>query len=108
MKRIWLVGAALALTIVQPDDASAQRGGVRAGGGSSGFRGVAMAGGYRGVTMHGAAVHGGIWRSGWGWRYGWRLPVAIGIAAGTLGYYNEPNNDPCLFLTHHGWINTCF
>ena len=107
MNRLLLFSAAaMALTIFQPDGASAQRGGVRAGGGSSGFRGVAMsggyrgvamAGGYRGVTMHGAAIHGGAWRLGWGWQYGWRLPVAIGIATGNLGYYNDPNNDPCLF-----------
>ncbi len=108
MNRLLLFSAAaMALTIFQPDGASAQRGGVRAGG-SSGFRGAAMTGAYRGVAMHGAAIHGGVWRPGWGWRYGWRLPLAIGITAGTLGYYNEPNNDPCLFLTHHGWINTCF
>jgi len=135
MNRLFLVStAALALTIFQPDDASAQHGGVRASG-SSGFRGATMTGAYRGIgigvghrgaaigaghpgvamgaghhgtaiAMHGAATRGRPWRMGWGWQRG--LPVAIGIAAGTWGYDNEPSDDQCLFLTHHGWINTCF
>src|SRR6266511_2307801 len=108
MNRLFLVStAALALTIFQPDDASAQRGGVHASG-SSGFRGATMTGayrgvgigvghhgtaigtGYRGLAMHGAATRGRPWRMGWGWQRG--LPVAIGIAAGTWGYDNEPSD----------------
>jgi hypothetical protein len=103
MKRLWVVGAAaLALTIFQLGYASAQRGGLRAAGGS---RGGAIGGGYRGVAMHGAAIRGGVWRSGSGGHPAPRWPVAI--AAETWGYYNEPNNEQCVFLTHYGRTFSC-
>jgi hypothetical protein len=113
MKRLWAVGAAaLALTISQPDDSSAQRGGARAGGGHSGHgghsgpSGLRGGAGHRGLAMHGRAIRGGVWRSGLGGRPGWGRPATIGVAAGPWGYY-EPNNEQCDFVTHYGRIFTC-
>ena len=107
MTRLWAVGAAaLALTIFQPDDASAQRGGARAGGGHSGHSGFRGGAGHRGLAMHGGAIRGGVWRSGLGGRPGWRWPATIG-AAGTWGYYDGSNNEQCDFVTHYGRIFTC-
>jgi hypothetical protein len=130
MRQLWLVGAALAVTILQSNDAFAQRGGARAGVGFGGFHGAAMVGAHRGVTMPsvgGAAVfhravvsagsrglamqrapiHAGTW-TGWGWRGRWGWPGAVGVVSGGAGFYSDTIDDPCAFLTHHGWINTCF
>jgi hypothetical protein len=118
MRPLWLIGAAALMLMSLPTDVSAQRGGVHAGGGPSGFRGVTaggssgfrgIAGGHPGLAMHGGAVHGGIGRRGWGWkRGGGSWPIAIGIPAASVGYYNGSIDNGCLFLTHHGWMNTCF
>ena len=104
--RLWAVGAAaLALTFFQPDDASAQRGGVRAGGGHSGhsghsgFRGGA---GHRGLAMHRGAIRGGVWGAGLGGRPGWGWPATIGVSAGTWDSMEQ-----CEFLTHYGRVFPC-
>src|SRR5262249_15044349 len=84
MHRLWMVlAAALALALFQPDSVFAQRGGARAGGGSSGLHGSTMNRGFavnRGVGMPQAGVPragvaanaaavtpGSLGRSGWGW-----------------------------------------
>ena len=134
MHRLWMVlAAALALALFQPDSVFAQRGGARAGGGSSGLHGSTMNRGFAvnrgvgvpqagmpqagvpraGVAANAAAVTpGSLGRSGWGWRSGWGFrrglgwPLAVGVVGGGWDY--ELNSDECLFWTHHGWINTCF
>ncbi len=112
MKQFW-VGAALLLVMATSasDCAFAQRGGARAG---SGLHGVAVGAPGRGVAAahaagahSAAAIRGGVVRPGWGWRRGWGAPVVIGVTGGGWDSYVN-NSDECLFLTHHGWINTCF
>jgi hypothetical protein len=62
MKQFWLVAAALLLTTLLPDGASAQRGGFRGGAIGGGFRAAAIGGGFRGGVSPGfraAAIGGG-------------------------------------------------
>jgi hypothetical protein len=111
MNRLWAVCVAtFALTFYQLDGASAQRGGMRAGGGSSGFHG-GQVGGNRGASMHGAASRGGTWRPVSGARpgRGWATGVATGTwgYTGTGGYYGEPADDQCMFTTHYGRTFSC-
>jgi hypothetical protein len=131
MKGLYFLASAMFLVTILPTDVSAQRGGVHAGAASGGFRGVTVgpstgargvsAGGsgairggavfnrHPGVAMRGAAFHGGIGWRGWGWKGEWgRWPIAIGAPAAPVDYYNGPAGNGCLFLTHRGWINTCF
>jgi hypothetical protein len=113
MNRFWVVAAILLLGMATSalDCAFAQKGGARAGGGLRGVavsapsRGVAAA--HRASASSAAAIRGGVVRPGWGWRRGWGSPVVIGVTGGSWDYYAN-NTDECLFLTHHGWINTCF
>src|SRR5215475_4979750 len=64
------------LTTLLPDDASAQRGGVR-GGGMGGFRGAAMGGGFRG-----AAIGSGYRGAGMGFR---AAPMGGGFRTASIG-----------------------
>jgi hypothetical protein len=114
MKRLCAIAvAAFALTIYQPSGASAQRGGMRAGGGGTSFHGGHVGGGNRGASMHGATSRGGIWRPVSGARPGRGWAGATGVAAGTWGYggtgdyYGEPNNEQCIFMTHYGRTFIC-
>jgi len=66
MKRLSAAAAAaLALTIFQPDDAWAQRGGARVGSGHSGRSGFRGGPNHRGLAMHGRATSG-VWGAGVG------------------------------------------
>ena len=116
MNRLWFFpAAAVALTILQPDSAFAQRGGARAGGRAAGLHGLAAnrgtTAGHPGVPVATTGIYGGVGRPGWGWRRGWGRPAIVGVTAGGLGYVDSlsyAGNDECLFWTHRGWINTCF
>ena len=87
-----LAASALALTVLLPSDAEAQRRGVRVGGG---YRAV----GARGVVVAGPRYRGAYYRRGY--------RPAVGIAAGALAvgavgaavaapYYGYGNANPCL------------
>jgi hypothetical protein len=74
-------------------------------GGSAAFHRAVVAAGQRGLaTQYGP---GGASWSGWGWRGRWGWPGAADFGVGAAGYYSDSIDDPCLFRTHYGWINTC-
>jgi hypothetical protein len=96
MKTVLILAAsAMALTVLVPSDAEAQRRGVRAGGGA---RAVAT----RRVVVAGPRYRGGYYRRGY--RPGWGAAagaLAVGAAAATVASpyyygYSYPAYDPCL------------
>jgi hypothetical protein len=119
MKRLWLGVAAAGLILASGlvDTASARvgfggvgfRGGV--GIGRVGFArpGLGVGIGRVGIARPGLGLG---WRAGWGgWGvrrgWGWRWPVAAGIAAGVAtagwGYGSS-----CLAWNGYGWVNVCY
>jgi hypothetical protein len=126
---VLATSAALVLAI---DHASAQRGGMHAGSAPQTFHGsaptVGMAygsvssfRGYPGLGFNnrqsgtfaaapwravGAGYGSRNWGPGWGWRNRWGGPAIYGFGSGIWTEYGRWGSDPCLFLTHHGWIET--
>jgi hypothetical protein len=95
MKQFLLVAAAgVLLTTLLPDEAFAQRGGVR------GAAVVAAAPGKVGPGFRGRGFRGAGWGGpGPGWRRGWDAPVVYGgvgvaVAPGYSGYYGS--TVPCI------------